>query len=125
MATYISAKGERTEITPTRPPYFSDPELERFLEGRPAFLMLDDGTTLVYNNVYYEIGVERNEVATRLALNVLPENTWLAGPVVHLPAPIIELLRRDIPGVAKVNAETLYLYMIRFEMRDRTGEVHE
>ena len=83
--------------------------------------MLDDGTTLVYNNIYYEIGVERNEEATKLALSVLPANTWLAGPVVRLPAPIIEPLRRDIPGVAKHNAETLYLYMIRFEMRDKAG----
>ena len=64
MAMYISSKGECTAITPVRPPYFSDPELERFVEGRPAFLLLDDGTTLVYNDVYYEIGVERNEAAT-------------------------------------------------------------
>ena len=121
MAIYISSKGERTDITPGRPPYFSDRELELFVEGRPAFLVLDDGTTLVYNDVYYEIGVEKNEAATQLALRVLPENTWLAGPVVHLPAPIIEPLRRDIPGVAEQTANTLYLYMIRFEMRDRAG----
>ena len=121
MATYISSKGERTDITPVRPPYFSDLELEQLVEGRPAFLVLEDGTTLVYNDVYYEIGVEKNEVATKLALSVLPEQTWLAGPVVHLPAPVIEPLRRDIPGVAKGTAEMLYLYMIRFEMRDRAG----
>ncbi len=121
MATYISAKGECTAITPVRPPFFSDSELERFVEGRPAFLVLDDGTTLVYNDVYYEIGVERNEVATRLALSILPENTWLAGPVVHLPAPIIEPLRRDIPRAAEDTTETLYLYMIRFETRDNAG----
>ena len=122
MATYISSKGEHTDVTPTRQPYFSDRELEQFVEGRLAFLLLNDGTTLVYNDVYYEIGVEKNEVATQLALNVLPENTWLAGPVVHLPAPVIEPLRRDIPGVAEHTDEMLYLYIIRFEIRDKAGK---
>ncbi len=121
MATYISSKGERTTITPAHLPFLDDRELELFVEGRPAFLVLDDDTTLVYNDVYYEIGVEKNEVATKLALNVLPKGTWLAGPVVHLRAPMIEPMRRGIPGTVENTDHTLYLYLLRFEVRDETG----
>jgi hypothetical protein len=120
MATYISVKDERMEMAPKVPPFFSASELERFVEGQPAFLHLHDGSMLVYNDVFYEIGVERNEVATQLAHNIIPDGTWIAGSVLYLTASDfterhLEMLAEE---VRKLPEGTFQLYMLRFEIRD-------
>ena len=117
MATYISSKGEQTEIVPTHPPFFSDSELATLVEGTPAFLTLADGSTLIYNDIFYEIGVEKNDVATTLAQNVLPEQTWLAGPVVLLP---MKPTSKRSDSKVESAGQTLYLYLVRFEVCDET-----
>ena len=123
MATYISVKDERMEIAPEVPPFFSMSELERFVEGQPAFLHLHDGSMLVYNDVFYEIGVEKNKTATRLAHALIPSNTWLAGSVLYLTAQ--DFTERHLEMLAEEVRElpqgTFQLYMLRFEVRDERG----
>ncbi len=123
MATYISVKDERMEMAPEVPPFFSMSELERFVEGQPAFLHLHDGSMLVYNDVFYEIGVEKNKTATRLAHALIPSNTWIAGSVLYLTAQDfterhLEMLAEE---VRKLPEGTFQLYMLRFEVRDERG----
>ena len=118
-ATYISLRGERTTVAPQTPPLFSASELHVFVEGTPAFLHLPDGTLLVYNEAAYEIGIEKNEAATQLALDVLPNGTWLAGSVLHL------MVDDEMLDVLKAKNGTepgrFLLYMLRFERCDDWG----
>jgi hypothetical protein len=118
-ATCISVRGERTTVTPQTPPLFSAPELQMMVEGTPEFLHLPDGSLLVYHDTAYEIGMEQNEEATRLALDVLPEETWLAGFVLH-----IVVSKETLRGLsANKDAEPghFQLYMLRFERCDDQG----
>ncbi len=122
MATYISVNGEHTQVVPARPPLFTARELEALVEGNPAFLTLTDGSLLIYNTTSYELGVEKNHMATALAGNVLPEQTWLAGPVVLLHFTITNTMptHPSPEHAADDTAQTLHLYLVRFEVCDET-----
>ena len=85
MATYILANGESGPIEPLFGSYFSGTELRGLVEGDYAIIGLLDKGVLVINDEYYQIGVEKNEVATELAKDFIPEGTWIAGPVLHIP----------------------------------------
>ena len=114
-ATYISVRGERTTVTPRTTPFFSAPELHVFVEGVPAFLHLPDGSLIVYNEIAYEIGFEKNDEATRLALEILPEHTWLAGFVLHI------VVNEEMLRGLKAEPGHFQLYMLRFERCDDQG----
>ena len=85
MATYILADGESGPIEPLFGSYFSASELQGLIEGDFAIIGLLDQGVLVINDEYYQIGVEKNETATALAQGFIPEETWIAGPALHIP----------------------------------------
>ncbi len=118
-ATFISVRDERTTVTPQTAPLFSTAELQVLVEGTPAFLHLPDGSLLVYHETAYEIGMEKNEVATRLALDVLPDGTWLAGSVLHLV--VDEEMLRVLKATNGTVPGRFLLYMLRFERCDEWG----
>ncbi len=118
-ATFISLHGERTTVTPQTPPFFSSSELQMMIEGVPAFLHLPDGSVLVYHEIAYEIGMEKNEAATQLALEVLPEGMWLAGFVLHIV--VSEEMLRGLDANKEAEPGNFLLYMLRFERCDDWG----
>ena len=85
MATYILASGESAEIHPLFGSYFSSSELQGLVEGDFHIIGLLEQGVLVINNEYYQIGVEKNEQASALAKGFIPEETWIAGPALHIP----------------------------------------
>ena len=118
-ATYISVRGERTTVAPSTAPFFSASELQVLVEGIPAFLHLPDGSVLVYNEIAYEIGLEKNDEATRLALEVLPKHIWLAGFVLHIV--VSEEMLRGLNANKDAEPGHFQLYMLRFERCDDQG----
>ncbi len=118
-ATHISVRGERTTVTPQTSPLFSASELQMFVEGTPAFLHLPDGSVLVYNEIAYEVGMQKNEEATQLALDVLPEATWLASAVLHIV--VDDEMLRILKAKNGTEPGRFLLYMLRFERCDDWG----